>query len=159
MSLLSSLVLSLNAITDLLLYSFLGLGGCLGEVDSVVLLIPDSEWSGINGDDGVLDESLGSDQLVVGGIVKHVHNSGFAGDGLGSPGEITSFKAKSAEFKVATTSTNNIDLLGTQLCHCRRATKLELALLLVDVPAASGGAVLVSAIARNTHLHTRLCPE
>ena len=46
-----------------------------------------SEWSAIDGDDGALDEGLGSDQLVVRGVVDNVDDSALSGDGLGSPGE------------------------------------------------------------------------
>ena len=51
-----------------------------GEVDSVLVGIPLSEGSGVDLDDAVLDEGLGSDELVVGGIVDDVDYSGFTGD-------------------------------------------------------------------------------
>ena len=48
-----------------------------------------SEGSGINDHDGVLDEGLGSDQLVVGGIVHDVDDTGLTGNSLAWPGEVT----------------------------------------------------------------------
>ena len=47
-----------------------------------------SEGSGVDGDDGSLDECFGSDQFVVGGVVDDVDDADFARDGLGCPGEI-----------------------------------------------------------------------
>ena len=49
-----------------------------------------SEGSSINDNDGVLDQGLGSDQLVVGGVVDNVDDPGLAGSGLGGPGEVAS---------------------------------------------------------------------
>ena len=60
------------------LYILVSLPG--GEVDSVLVGIPLSEGSGVDLDDAVLDEGLGSDELVVGGIVDDVDYSGFTGD-------------------------------------------------------------------------------
>ncbi len=42
------------------------------DLNTVVSLVPGTEWGGIYLDDGVLDKSLCSDQLVVGGIVNNV---------------------------------------------------------------------------------------
>lgn len=55
--------------------------GLLGLVhdDTVVLLIPLTESSGINLDNAVLDEGLGTHQLVVGGVVNDIQNTGLAG--------------------------------------------------------------------------------
>ena len=49
-----------------------------------------SEGSSIDNDDGVLDESLGPDQLVVASVVDNVDDPGLAGSGLGGPGEVAS---------------------------------------------------------------------
>lgn len=43
---------------------------------SIMGLIPLSERQAVNKDDTVLDQSLGSDQLIVGGIVDHINNPG-----------------------------------------------------------------------------------
>jgi hypothetical protein len=48
----------------------------------VVRLEPLTEWDGIDGDDGTLDESLGADQLVVGGVVDRVNDAGLPGASL-----------------------------------------------------------------------------
>ena len=62
-----------------------------------------SEWGGVNDDNGVLDEGLGSDPLVVGGVVHHVDDPGLAGDPLGAPGEVPLVQTQSAVLLVACT--------------------------------------------------------
>ena len=49
---------------------------------------PLTEGGSIDDDDGVLDEGLGPDQLVVAGVVDHVNDPGLPGGGLGGPGEV-----------------------------------------------------------------------
>lgn len=58
--------------------------------NGVMALIPLSERGSIDGNDGVLNQCLGSHQFVVGGIVYDVDYTGFAGRALGSPGEVSS---------------------------------------------------------------------
>ena len=57
----------------------------LVKLNVVVLKVPQSERSGINLHNGVLDESLGTNELVVGGIVDHIQHSSLAGNSLGTP--------------------------------------------------------------------------
>lgn len=55
------------------------LGSLLASQRSgVVSLIPLPEWKAVNKDDAVLHQGLGSDQLVVGGIVDHINDPGLA---------------------------------------------------------------------------------
>ena len=65
------------------------------------LLLPLPEGSGVNDHDGVLDEGLGSDPLVVGGVVHHVDDPGLAGDALGPPGEVPLVQTQSAVLLIA----------------------------------------------------------
>lgn len=44
----------------------------------VVSLVPLPVWKAVNKDDAVLHQGLGSDQLVVGGIVDHINDSGLS---------------------------------------------------------------------------------
>ena len=71
---------------------FVGFGqfGSLLAADGecVVSLVPLAEWRGVDGDDGVLHEGLGSDQLVVAGVVDGVDDTRLAGDRLGTPREV-----------------------------------------------------------------------
>ena len=52
-------------------------------------LVPLTERRSVDGDDGVLDEGLGSDQLVVAGVVDGVDDTSLASDRLRSPREVT----------------------------------------------------------------------
>lgn len=56
---------------------------------AVVGLVPLTERSGIDLDDGGLGQGVGSDQLVVGRVVGDDDDTGLAGDTLGGPGKVT----------------------------------------------------------------------
>ena len=57
----------------------------LVELDVIMLQVPLSERIGIDGDNAVLDDGLGSDELVVCGVVDNIKNSGLSSDGFRSP--------------------------------------------------------------------------
>ena len=50
--------------------------------------VPLSEWGRIDGDDGTLDQGLGTDQFVVGGVVDNIDDTDFSCNGFGGPGEV-----------------------------------------------------------------------
>lgn len=54
----------------------------------VVRFVPLSEWGRIDGNDGTLDQGLGTDQFVVGGVVDNIDDTDFSCNGFGSPGEV-----------------------------------------------------------------------
>jgi hypothetical protein len=66
-------VASLDTLTGLIRFFKL----LLVELDVVLLEVPLSEGSGIDQDNGVLNESLGSDELVVGSVVNDIENTAF----------------------------------------------------------------------------------
>merc|ERR1719356_1798304 len=148
---LSLLVLLLGLLGPLLVKDGL-LGVCqLGALltsqgKSVVGLIPLSEGSSINNNNGVLDQGLGSDQLMVGSIVDHVDDPGLAGDCLAAPGEVTLVQSESAILLVSSTDTESVDPLWSQLGHGSWAGQLELPLLADGSPLASSGATLMPVI-------------
>ena len=74
-------VASLNALASFIRFFKL----LLVELNVVLLEVPLSEGSGIDQDNSVLNESLSSDELVVGGVVDNVENSSLASHGLGTP--------------------------------------------------------------------------
>merc|ERR1719166_709941 len=87
---LSLLVLLLGLLGPLLVEDGLLGVGQLGALlaskgEGVVRLVPLSERSGINDNNGILHQGLGSDQLMVGGVVDHVDDPGLARDGLAAP--------------------------------------------------------------------------
>lgn len=57
-----------------------GNGLLLAKFNIVVLNVPLLERSSINLDNCVFDKSLGSDELVVGGVVENIQNSGLSCD-------------------------------------------------------------------------------
>lgn len=50
-------------------------------------LVPLLEGGSVHLDDGVLHQGLGTDQLVVGGVVGHIQDTGLAGDSLQGGGK------------------------------------------------------------------------
>merc|ERR1719385_17927 len=148
---LSLLVLLLGLLGPLLvedgLLSICQLGSLLtSKRKSVVGLVPLSEGSSIDDNDGVLDQGLGSDQLVVGGVVDNVDNPGLAGDGFAAPGEVSLVKSESSVLLVSSTDTESVDPLWSQLGHGGGSGQLELPLLADGSPLASGGAALMPVI-------------
>ena len=69
----------------------------------------------IDGDDRGLDEGLGTDQLVVGGIVHGVDDTRLAGATLASPGEVSSVETESTELEVSSTATHGVHALRSDL--------------------------------------------
>jgi hypothetical protein len=62
-------------------------------------------------------------------------------DVLSRPDEITGIKSDGTELAVATSSSNQVDSLGTDLGVGSWATEFELPLLLVDGTATSGSSI------------------
>jgi hypothetical protein len=154
----SAVLLSLNESASDVLAS-LRAGTCLiglldlllVKLDVVVLKVPLSEGGGVNFDNAVLDEGLGTNELVVGSVVNDIDNSALSGDRLGAPGEDTCINAESAVLLVATTATDLGDLLGAKLGHGGHTSHFELSFFLVDWHATASCSPLVSRIPRNTH--------
>jgi len=53
----------------------------LADLDTVVLLVPLTEWGGIDLDDAALHEGVGTQQLVIGGVVHNIKHTSALGDG------------------------------------------------------------------------------
>ena len=71
------------------------------ERRGVVCLVPLTERSGVDGNDGVLDESLGSHELVVAGVVHGVDDTRLASDRLRSPRKVAGVQPEIADAGVA----------------------------------------------------------
>lgn len=135
-------------------------------------LVPLSERSGIDFDDGTLDQGLGSEQLVVGRVVNleqtenstncpnisiqgkccthDVDDPGLPGNVLRSPSEVTRVQSHSPVLGVSSSDTDLVNPLGTQLGHGGLTTQLKLSLLPVLGPSGTGGRALVARITSNT---------
>ena len=53
----------------------------LADLDTVVLLVPLTVWGGIDLDDAALHEGVGTQQLVIGGVVHNIQHTSALGDG------------------------------------------------------------------------------
>lgn len=134
----------------------LGLLGSLGALAlakglTVVGLVPLTEGSGINLDDGRLDKGLGTDKLVVAGIVDNIDDTGLAANSFASPGEVARVKTQGTLLDVTTTDTDGVDTLGTELGVGSLTTEIELSLLAIESTLGTGGRSLVAAITTNTY--------
>jgi len=76
-------------------------------------LVPLTEGSGIDLDNGGLGQGVGTDELVVGRVVGDGNDTGLAGDTLRAPGEVARVETEGTELAVATTGAHEMDTLGT----------------------------------------------
>ena len=131
--------------------SFLALSG--DQVDTVVVQVPLGEWGSVNGDNAVLYESLGSDQLVVGSVVHDVDDSGFSGGGFWGPVEVTFFESEGSELVVTSSDSDssNSGLVVDELSVSDGSGFLEGSLLFMDWHSATSWSSLMSWISGNTH--------
>jgi hypothetical protein len=141
------------------------------NLDTIVLFVPGLERSGINLDDGVLHQSLGTHQLVVGGVVHNIKDTSLVGGDyhnqvllrktvvkdkpnsavtFRSPGEVAGLKAKSTVLEVTTSHADNADSWYAKLGHGRGTTRLVESLLLQVGLAAATSSALVSTVTRNS---------
>ena len=120
------------------------------DLGAVVGLVPLLEGVGVDEDDGALDEGLGTDELVVGGVVGDVENADLAGADLGAPGEVAGIEAEGAELEVAAAAADGVDATLADLGHGGGAAHFELPLLAVLLTAAAGFAALVPSFACDT---------
>lgn len=127
------------ALLDLLGLSFL-LASATQRL-AVVGLVPLTERSSVDLDDGRLGEGVGSDQLVVGRVEGDGNHTDFAGDALAAPGEVAGVETQTAEFAVAATGADEVDTLGADTGVGGLAALLEssVALIIRRCVLATGG--------------------
>jgi hypothetical protein len=123
----------------------------LVEVKVILLKVPLSEGIGINGHDAVLHDGLGSDELVVGSVINDIKNSGLSGDGLGTPGEISSINSECSVLHVGSSSSDWSNSFLAQFGHGWLSTHLELSLLLMNWHTSTCGPSFVSRVSVNSH--------
>lgn len=76
-------------------------------------LVPLSEGSRVDLDNGGLGEGVGADELVVGRVEGHSQDTDFTRDALGAPGEVAGVDAESTELAVAAADADEMDALGS----------------------------------------------
>lgn len=127
------------------------------EDETHVRLVPLSEGGSVDVDNGTLDEGLGSEKLVVGGVVslittsapstsshslcplhsfqlrEYTHNldqPSLPGDRLGTPSKVTGVESESPVLDVTASGSDLMDTFGrVKLGHGGLTTKFELSLL------------------------------
>jgi hypothetical protein len=146
--------LALDVVALLLLSSLRG-GSILlhTDLETVVLLVPLLERSSIYGNNSILDQGLGTDQLVVGGVVHNVQDTGLTGGGLGSPGEVAGIETEGAELRVPSANTHAPHAhVGRELGVGSDTSELILPLLPPFILLSSGRATLVKRITGDTYM-------
>merc|ERR1719284_882071 len=116
----------------------------LSQFHAILLEVPLLEGLSIHLHDHVLEQGLCTHQLIAGGIVHDVQEANLLGDVLGAPSVVATVEPQCAVLHVAPTATHRAHALLAKLAECAGAAHLELALLLVEVPAAAGLTVLVA---------------
>ncbi|GMR37206.1 hypothetical protein PMAYCL1PPCAC_07401, partial [Pristionchus mayeri] len=132
----------------------------LGELDSllaanrlgIVGLVPLTERNGIDGDDGVLHKGLRADELVVGGVVDSIDDTGLASSTLASPGEVSGVETESTVLEVSSASADKMDALSSNLGVGSGTAELELSLLVGGGAVTSGCTALVPRITGDSHV-------
>jgi hypothetical protein len=119
-------------------------------LDSVVSIIPSLEGMGVYENNSTLDQSLGTDQFVVGGIVGNIQDTDLSRADLGTPGEVSRIQSEGAVLEVSSSSTDAVDASLTDTGVGGGATQFELALLAELRTASSSLAPLVSSFTCNT---------
>lgn len=102
-----------------------------------MLQIPLSEGSGIDLNDGVLGQSLSTDELLVRSVVHGIQDTSLVGSVLTGPDEVSSVESHGTELEVSTTASDSVNSLVTNLGVSSGSTELELSLLLMDVSAST----------------------
>ena len=125
---------SLLGALGFLLFDLEILGPLDVEVDVVLVDVPLGEGGCVNLDDAVPHQGVGSHQLVVGGVVDDVEDSGLARDGFGCPVEVAVLEAEGSELEVSSSDSDSADTggVGNQLGVGDGSCLLERSLLLVD---------------------------
>merc|ERR1719167_584255 len=121
------------------------------ERRGVMGLVPLTERRRVDGNDGVLDEGLGTHQLVVAGVVDGVDDASFTGDRLRTPRKVAGVQSEGPPFDVATSDAHQMDSVRANLGHGRRTTEFILSLLLISWSLSSGLPLFVPFRLRYTH--------
>ena len=123
----------------------------LSKFNIVVLSIELLEGSCVDLNNRVLDDGLGSDELVVGGVVDHIQDSGLAGESLGSPNVVALIDAEGSELEISTAATDLTDLLGAELGGDLALEQVAGSLLLMNWHASTSCSSLVSRVPVDSH--------
>ena len=99
------------------------------NVLTVVGLVPLTERSSVDLDDGALGQGVCADELVADGVVDDTDDTGLAGAALGGPGEVARVETEGTVLVVTATGADGVDALRTETGVGSLAAGLESALL------------------------------
>ena len=119
------LLLDRVALLDLLGGLALLLLATAAEGLAVVGLVPLTEGSGVDLDDGRLGEGVGADELVVGRVVRDNDHTGLACAAFRGPGEVTAVETEGTVLLVAAAGADGVNALGADTGVRGLATELE----------------------------------
>jgi len=117
----------------------------------VVRLVPLSERSSVDLNDGALDEGVRADEFVVGGVVNNTDQPRFSRYALRAPCKVAGVEAEGAVLEVSTANANSVDTLRAKLGAGSLTAEFELSLLAVVGTLGTGGGTLVPGRAGNTY--------
>jgi len=121
--------------------------------DGVVVLVELPEGGGVDGADGALDEGLGPDHLVGGGVVDDVDDPGDLGDALAGPAKVAVVEPEGSELFVAAHGADHVDAdVSGEFGVGLLSAELELALFVHLGLFAARFTGLVPGITSDTHL-------
>merc|ERR1719408_169799 len=127
----------------------------LAKKHAVLLQVPLLEGLSINLHNGILQQGLCAHQLVACGVVHNIQDTHLLCAVLRTPCVVSTVQAQGSVLHVSSTAANHTDALGSELGHRRWASHFKLPLLLVNVAATAGGAMLVAGVTGNSHLEGR----
>lgn len=148
---LSQLALNVVALLDLL-SGLVARHAALGHGLTVVLLVSHAERSSVNLDNGALHKSVGTDKLVVRGVVNDTKNTRLGSDVLRAPSKVAAVKTHGTLLDVTATNAHIVDALRAKTSVSRLTTELKLPLLAVEGVASTGRRPLVTRVPSNTHI-------
>ncbi len=115
--------------------------------DSVFLVEPVLEWSGINRDDTVFNQGVSPEKLIACSVVNNLEDLGLPGDVVRLPEVVAVIEAKGTELEVSSPGTDSSDLRSSESGIGLRAALLKGSFLFMDRHAPSGFPSLVPGIA------------
>lgn len=85
------------------------------EGQQVMCLVELFEWSGVDRNDCILHQCLGTNELVVRSVVDDVKDASLAGGSLRCPREVSCLETECSELAISTASADEVDAVSTQL--------------------------------------------
>lgn len=132
-------------------FDLLPFGMMTTKLLQVMSLVPLTERGGIDLHNGILNQSLCTNQLIVRSVVDNIDDSRFARNGLSGPAKVALVQTHGSEFDISTTNAYSVDAARTQFGHCGRSTQFKLPLFTIAFTTPTSLASFVNSVARDSH--------